>query len=680
MKLGAGDHGVADGRRNNQPAPASTGAIRWPTARKLMVFCFSLGILCALLLVGGAMGPTVSDTAAGASAENTSNETANVSAPVLEDAERVTDTKIAVTIETEAGLDSETVIPSEFFLSAGTLTEATLTNTSQEDENATIELELVDPVAEDEVVIGVSSSTQLADTAGNTLNTSEQSSVTATGMDAVPPELLSVDIPSISTNQTTLGYQFDQSVAELSVTIDGPAEKQLTREDFEERPNREYTSDLSLEAEGEYTVTIHNATDEAGNRAEFDTESSLEINTSVPAAIAAVNRSASAGTTVVFDGNHSDSTAESFGWSFGDGETATGEQVEHTFHPGVYAVTLETTDAAGNVGTDERIIKVSTDEQSPRVGSQHWPDEPEVSVERLSSAFGADTLVEVSGLSAGEAVTAGEGDKPLTETEETTVESVTLTPTTDTSIGLGLTGIEADDPVAADFAEETEMKALGGFSASPTVGADILDETEMTIAVTESAIDAADATIDDVALYHGNGVWEERETAVRDEGDGIYELAVTTDTFSPFVLGVPDETEDEEKSEEQPNNETDDESEEEGDGDADENGSDEDEAEDGEEDSEEDESEEEESDEEETNNESDDGSEPESNETDENNETEDPDDEPPEPAEGEDEEEENGAFLGILPHWLVISLILFIALPLFTAYTGLKAIAFYLGY
>ncbi len=674
MKAGVGDRGFADRRRNSQPAPANEAEIPEPATRETMVLLYSLGVLCILLLVGGAMGSPVSEMGAVVSAENASNETANISAPVLEDAERVTDTTIAVTIETEAGLDAETVIPSEFFLSAGTLEEATLTNTSQEDENATVELELVAPVADDEVVIGVASSTQLADTAGNTLNTSERSSVTATGMDAVPPDLLSVGIPSISTNETTLGYQFDQSVAELSVTIDGPIEKQLTREDFQERPNREYTTDLFLEAEGEYTVTIHNATDEAGNTAELSIESSLEINTSVPSAIAAVNRTASSGTTLVFDGSHSDSTAESFDWTFGDGETATGEQVEHTFHPGVYAVTLETTDEAGNVGTDERIVKVSNDEQSPRVGPQHWPDEPEVSVQRLSSAFGADTLVEFSGISAGEAVTAGEGDEPLTETEETTVQSVRLTPTTDTSIGLGLTGIEADDPVSADFAEATEMKALGGFSASPTVGADVLDEAEVTITVTESAIESADATIDDVALYHGNGVWEERETAVRDEGNGIYELAVTTDAFSPFVLGVPDETEDEEESEEDADDADDESEETESENESDGNGSDDEETDAGEENDDEVSDDEETDDSDESEDEESDDTE---NETDsEPNETEGTDEETPPPT----EPEESSAFLGIVPHWLVTSLVLFIALPLFTAYTGLKAIAFYLGY
>ncbi len=635
-------------------------------------------VLCFLLvLVGGAIALSFSGVTAAEETNNLGNETANVSPPVLADAERVSDTVINVTVDTEVGLDAETVGPGEFFLSAGSLDRASVVHSSDDDQQATVKLELLEPVAEDEVVIGVASSTRIADTAGNTLNTSERSSVRVTGMDAVPPDLLSVDIPSISTNETTVGYQFDQSVDDLTVTIDGPIEKELTRDDFEGRPNLAYTADIELE-EGEYTVTLHEATDRAGNTAEFGIESPLEINTSIPTAIAEVNRTASAGTTVAFDGNRSDSTAESFEWTFGDGETATGTQVEHTFHPGVYEVTLETTDAAGNVGTDEIIVEVSNDDHSPRVGPHHWPAEPEVSVERPSRAFGVDSLVEFVGVAAGETVTAPNGDDPLITTDETTVESLSVTPTTETSIGLGLTGIERNEAVATAFAEETEMNALGGFSAAPTVSSDVIDEVELTLTVTEDAIADADASIDDVVLYHGNGGWDERETAVRDESDGVYELAVTTDGFSSFILAVPDaededdEGEDEANGEDESNEEDSGNEDEEGD-EADDQGEDESDETEDEETADEDENDEDESEEDDgTANESDDGED--ANETDETDEEESP------PTAPEEQDDESGAFLGIIPHWLVRTVCVFIALPLFTAYTGLKALAFYLGY
>ncbi len=624
-----------------------------------------LGICCLLVVGGGAIGLSFGGVAVAEETNNTSNHSENISSPVLADAERVSETVINITIETEAELDAETVTESEFFLSAGSVESVAVVHTS--DERAIIELELVEPVAEDEVVIGVARSTQIADSIGNTLNTSERRSVSVTGMDAVPPALVSVNIPSISTNETTLGYQFDQSVASLSVSIDGPLEKELTLDEFEERPNIRYTSDVELE-EGDYTVTIHEATDAAGNTAAFDVESPLEINTSVPTAIAEVNRTASEGTTVVFDGSRSETTAESFEWSFGDGETATGESVSHTFHPGVYEVTLETTDAAGNVGTDDILIDVSSDDNSPRVGPQHWPDEPEIAVQRLSRAYGVDTLVEFIGVSAGETVTAPEGDEPLTTTQETTVESVAVTPTTETSIGLGVTGIENDDAVATTFADEMEMSALGGFSASPTVAPSILDEVEVTLTVTQDAIADADASVDDVALYHDDGGWDEREITVQDEHEGVYELTATTDGFSSFILAVPDVEDDETEDDESDDDESEDSTDE-----AEQNESSESEAEDETDETDDgEETETNESDEDETANESENG------DTDEN-ETDEPTEEPPSPEEPP-EEEENGAFLGIIPHWLVTTVFVFIALPLFTAYTGLKALAFYLGY
>jgi len=48
----------------------------------------------------------------------------------------------------------------------------------------------------------------------------------------------------------------------------------------------------------------------------------------------------------------------SYGWSFGDGETAAGVVAEHTYtEKGIYTVTLTVTDSAGKIGSRSRTVE-----------------------------------------------------------------------------------------------------------------------------------------------------------------------------------------------------------------------------------------------------------------------------------------------------------------------------------
>ncbi|MFB6255919.1 MAG: PKD domain-containing protein, partial [Haloplanus sp.] len=113
-----------------------------------------------------------------------------------------------------------------------------------------------------------------------------------------------------------------------------------------------------------------------GVRVEFDTDYSagdVDISPSSggdsedPTAEAGSDRTVAEDTAVQFDGSLSDddTSIESYEWDFGDGSTATGKVVEHTYaDPGTYTVTLTVTDSAGKTDTDTATVTV-TDETAP---------------------------------------------------------------------------------------------------------------------------------------------------------------------------------------------------------------------------------------------------------------------------------------------------------------------------
>ncbi len=69
---------------------------------------------------------------------------------------------------------------------------------------------------------------------------------------------------------------------------------------------------------------------------------------------------------VTFDGSETmvtatpeGATAVKFEWNFGDGETATGKEVTHTYtRTGTFRVTLTVTDSAGRTGSATEPVKV----------------------------------------------------------------------------------------------------------------------------------------------------------------------------------------------------------------------------------------------------------------------------------------------------------------------------------
>lgn len=656
---------------------------------------------------------TVGDQNTTDGSQNGTDDTANATRPVLHGGERVDTTTMTVLLTSAVGIDTDSVTQSEFFLSDGTLDTLDVV---EEGTNVTVEFHLTEPVDVNEIVVAVSNATGIQDIEGNRLDTDVRKAVTIRGMDGVPPAVRVVDIPSQSGNETTITYWFDEQVSDLHVLVSGPEERRLDRDDFVRTAGYRYATTLEL-AEGEYTVELVNATDTAGNHAAFDIESPLEVITSPPEAVAEIAQNASYGQTVTFDAGDSGSTADSFVWEFGDGHTATGERVTHEFHPGVYLVALDVADEVGNVARDELVINVTAGADAIKTGSAEWPDGPQFDVQFPGPGIPFDVVTTVRGAGAGERVTLevpGEG-RPLLTHAAGTLETVNVTVTQNTTLGLALGSREADPSAFDDVENQTGNAFVGGLVARPTVTGDLVSDVTFEFTVTDEGLAAHDAGPGDVTLYRSvDGSWNELPTEPTGESDDSFRFSADSSGFSAFAITVEtdlskESDEDDDRGEESDGDRDDestgdDESDEADDGHG-ETAQTDSEADDGTEGDEQDSDTDEDetsADSEETGDESDEadeqdesreedetgteGNEPdESDGTDEDTGTDDlnetADELPPEQSdETEEPDESDGRLFGVIPLGLVTTLFLYVGVPLLVVYSGLKSAAFYLGY
>lgn len=128
-------------------------------------------------------------------------------------------------------------------------------------------------------------------------------------------------------------------------------------------------------ADGNYSVTV-TATDDEANT-DSQNSSKLTLDTTAPVVNAGNNKSVLVGSTVSFAGSADDAhQIERYAWSFGTGDGATGTSVSYTYRQaGTYTVTLNATDAAGNLGSDSLTVSVQTEDDDSS-GSVEWTEIP----------------------------------------------------------------------------------------------------------------------------------------------------------------------------------------------------------------------------------------------------------------------------------------------------------------
>jgi subtilisin family serine protease len=161
---------------------------------------------------------------------------------------------------------------------------------------------------------------------------------------------------------------------------------------------------------GVFTVTL-TVNDGKGGTDSDTTTATIEATNQLPVANAGPDKTVPLGSAVTLDGSGSsdpDGAIASFQWSFGDGSTATGATVSHTYAAaGVYTATLTVTDNKGATAQDAAMVtvaalassKIHVADVSAVIKDQFrgWKTWAEVSVKVVDAAGSPVAGVTVSG-------------------------------------------------------------------------------------------------------------------------------------------------------------------------------------------------------------------------------------------------------------------------------------------
>src|SRR5207249_2844856 len=124
---------------------------------------------------------------------------------------------------------------------------------------------------------------------------------------------------------------------------------------------------------GAYNATL-TVTDSRGMRAS-DT-ATVQVANRPPVANAGADQTQAPGSPVTFNGAGSsdpDGTITAYAWSFGDGASATGSTVTHSYAAaGTYTATLAVTDNRGARGTDTALVTVTASTGSPQTWAKRF--------------------------------------------------------------------------------------------------------------------------------------------------------------------------------------------------------------------------------------------------------------------------------------------------------------------
>lgn len=312
---------------------------------------------------------------------------------------------------------------------------------------------------------------------------------------------------------------------------------------------------LTVNSSSGGTVTFHVGGLVAAETVEWSSGDVREVNLTFtdrkpPTADAGSDIQVGVGEEVTFDGTNSsdNGVVTEYAWEFGDGTTASGERVTHTFEEaGEYTVSLAVRDAAGHVDTDSVTVTVTNESSSGSnsgdSGSGSGNDGGDGSTGGTDSGGEANGTVRTTTLDDG--VTVQFEDVAIGATLSADLGESMLS-----EAGTGLTKIEIDftfdenkfrlelkslDSPPEDVGSLPGAKPVSAFEVSPR-GLDetSVDSVRFRFRVSQDAL-PEEAKLEDVVLYRVHeGELERLETTHRGGG----EFVATSPGFSTFVIGV----------------------------------------------------------------------------------------------------------------------------------------------
>lgn len=495
------------------------------------------GVAVAVALAGVAVAVALACVAVAGSAGAAFPAGQNGDPPELSQGERINDTAVELAFTDDSGVALDSITRSEFLLSAGEIDHLSVRRAGTD---AAVVMVLADPIDEDELTVAVRDASEIQDVQGNRIDTGGFVGVTVGGMDGVPPSLRRLEAPDRASDAIEYRLVFDEPVEAFEATLSGPRDRQLDRDDFERVRGTQYTLTYEPPVDGEYVFELGGATDAAGNTDTFAHTASTEVETADVQAVAAVDISASGGLNFTFDAGRSEGRAVAYLWEFGDGATATGERVTHTFAPGNYTVRLEVIDEFGNVGRDRITLDLTGNRTA---GFAPGGGSGPVSVERSGSPLPGSAQVTVTEARTGEPVIVRPDPvgQPVIATERFSLAELTVTPAENGSFGVGLDAVGAGSERLSAAGEAAGGEVIAGFVARPTVPDEALSGVTLRFSVARDRIEASDVEPEAVTLYrneneNGNGSWEAGSTTVRSIGRDRVSFESEVAGFSRFAV------------------------------------------------------------------------------------------------------------------------------------------------
>ncbi len=430
-------------------------------------------------------------------------------------ARRVTGTEINLTFYDNRGIDPDSIDASNFTASPGTVESVSEVTTFTDGDRTGVyfSLYLGQPLNEDTVTVGFNGS--IADTDGNRLSSGTK---TVTGMDAVSPEYRGYTLDRVNNSTVEVHVATNEPLERLRVTITGPVNETLTRDDFREHGDDTlfYTAQYRFAEEGSYSFVWDRAGDRNGNTLRLSAMRHFYYEDDAPDIVLEGPYSTSVETPVSFSaaGSTDEDGIESVRWRIDGGTVLSGETVEVAFaSAGTHELVVEVTDTEGNTAIQRRTVRVSGTDGPVRFDRHN--------------ATHASATVEGTGFV--QQVRAANGS--VVRSSNASLDRLNAAFPSGVNASLGFS--------AADSTPQSlDATGLGLFEITH---ADVpADSVAFRFSVDAAVLNRIGAEPADVSLYRLNDGWTELDTTVVSRGDDSIVYGASAPGLSQFAIAVDD--------------------------------------------------------------------------------------------------------------------------------------------